>query len=325
MRPVNTIITTAIARESERFSFWREIVSDKVIHLDIEPTFPKNPFHGSIKSTRIGALQFASVQSISQFADRSRQQISKSTEDTNVFCFDLSGKQKLSYKNDNNELNPGDWVVLDSALPFKWFFPDDHVQLTLKIPKAKLRTRANLPESNPAYLFLGNKGLGKIVFDTVGSFWNETDNMLGQQMARFEDLIIELLANVLAECIQNKKSTTRSHFLRKIEIKAFIKDHLRNPKLSIDFIADALNISTRYLHFLFEDEDTTIGRYIRELRLGRCKRDLENFMLADRTITEICYYWGFNDSSHFSKLFKSHFGSSPKHYRCEWKEGMRGN
>lgn len=316
---MNTILTTASTHESERFSYWREIVCDKVIHLGIERILPQSPFHGTIRSSRFGALQFASVQSISQIAERSSYQISKSTEETNVFCFDVSGTQKLTYQNSINQLRPGDWVALDSSLPFKWFFPEDHEQLTLKIPKARLRTRANLPERHPVHLFSGKKGLGKIVFDTVESFWNETDTLLDHQAARFEDFIIELLANVLADSSQTPYKRARSHFLRVAEIKAFIKDHLRNPQLSIDYIADAFHISSRYLHFLFKDENTTVGRHIRELRLDKCKRDLENALLLHRSITEICYYWGFNDSSHFSKLFKSHFGISPKHYRSEWK------
>lgn len=318
---MNTILTTASAQEYEQFSFWREIVCDKVIQLGIERIFPQNPFHGTIKSSRIGSLQFARVQSTSIFAERSSYQISKSIEETNVFCFDLAGTQRLAYKKNNDELCPGDWVVLDSNLPFNWFFPDNHVQLTLTIPKAKLRTRANLPDRYPVHLFSGKKGLGKIVFDMVASFWNEKDNLVGQQPTRYEDLIVEFLSHVLSDYINTPNNTKRSHFLRKVEIKAFIKDHLRNPKLSVDYIADAFHISPSYLHFVFKDENTTVGRYIRELRLEKCKQDLKNSQLSHQSITEICYYWGFNDSSHFSKLFSRYFGMSPKHYRCEWKDG----
>jgi len=42
---------------------------------------------------------------------------------------------------------------------------------------------------------------------------------------------------------------------------------------------------------------------------------------AERNITEIAFFWGFSDSSHFSRSFKQQFGVSPRTFRLRsWNE-----
>jgi AraC-like DNA-binding protein len=78
-------------------------------------------------------------------------------------------------------------------------------------------------------------------------------------------------------------------------------------------IAQALNISKSYLHLLFRGENTTISQYIWDLRL---RSDLANPLHRHQTITEIAFAWGFNSSTHFSRMFKERYGLSARAYRC---------
>jgi AraC-like DNA-binding protein len=54
------------------------------------------------------------------------------------------------------------------------------------------------------------------------------------------------------------------------------------------------------------------------LRLDRCHQDLLNPACARKSITEVAYSWGFNNSSHFSRCFKRAFGASPRRFRSEF-------
>ena len=80
-------------------------------------------------------------------------------------------------------------------------------------------------------------------------------------------------------------------------------------------IAEALNISKSYLYLLFQGENITLNRYIWDLRLEKCRADLANPLHSHRTITEIAFAWGFNNSTHFSRLFKERYGLSARAYR----------
>jgi AraC-like DNA-binding protein len=67
---------------------------------------------------------------------------------------------------------------------------------------------------------------------------------------------------------------------------------------------------------LFQGENNTVNRYIWDLRLEKCRADLANPLHRHRTITEIAFAWGFNNSTHFSRIFKERFGLSARAYRC---------
>ncbi|HXU20474.1 MAG TPA: helix-turn-helix domain-containing protein, partial [Verrucomicrobiae bacterium] len=74
----------------------------------------------------------------------------------------------------------------------------------------------------------------------------------------------------------------------------------------------------RYLHMIFHSEDVSISDYILKLRLERCREDLLNPACAHKSITDIAYSWGFNNSNHFSRCFKRAFGVAPRRTRSEF-------
>jgi AraC-like DNA-binding protein len=95
--------------------------------------------------------------------------------------------------------------------------------------------------------------------------------------------------------------------------KAFIQQNLRDPELDIDGVAAALGCTKRYLHMLFVDEATSLSRHIWQARLEMCRQELE--ASQSRSVTNIAFSWGFNSSSHFSRLFKNRYGFSPSAIR----------
>src|SRR5665213_62598 len=94
-----------------------------------------------------------------------------------------------------------------------------------------------------------------------------------------------------------------------IRAQFFIREHLRDPDLSIDQISAALGCTKRYLHMLFSDRGTTISEYIQHARLQHCRQELET--QAGKTITDVAFSWGFSSSSHFSRVFRKYFGVVP--------------
>ena len=98
-------------------------------------------------------------------------------------------------------------------------------------------------------------------------------------------------------------------------LKAYIRLHLRDPDLSIERIAASLSCSKRYLHMCFADEGMSITEFIWMERLDQCRRELGEVTPSERTITEVAFSWGFNSSSHFSRLFKKRFGAPPSRTR----------
>jgi len=112
-----------------------------------------------------------------------------------------------------------------------------------------------------------------------------------------------------------EEAAWRSSMLR--DALDYIEDHLGELDLTPDRIAASQNISTRTLHRLFEREGMTLGAWIRARRLEHCRMDLIDPAHADVSVSAVGARWGLWDAAHFSRLFKSTFGASPRAYRQE--------
>ena len=104
--------------------------------------------------------------------------------------------------------------------------------------------------------------------------------------------------------------------VQRARIKTFIESRLDDPELSVDAIAQACGMSVRSVHRAFEAEPGgSVSNYVWMRRLSRCAAELRNPGQAPRPIIEVCFTWGFNSTSHFSRLFKERFGVTPREYR----------
>lgn len=105
--------------------------------------------------------------------------------------------------------------------------------------------------------------------------------------------------------LQSRMGTRNTHLTRAI---ALIEENLDDPIPTCE-LANHLGISTRQLERLFgRFLNTSPKKYIMDQRLHRARNLI---VQTEQTITEIAMACGFNSTSHFSKVFRSHFGISP--------------
>lgn len=84
--------------------------------------------------------------------------------------------------------------------------------------------------------------------------------------------------------------------------------------LTLDRIAESVNISVSYLHHLFRAETgTTPWLYLQSLRLEKAQELLVTTMLS---VKQIMVRVGMKDKSHFARTFRKAFGRSPTKYRA---------
>lgn len=98
------------------------------------------------------------------------------------------------------------------------------------------------------------------------------------------------------------------------EILALMETNLEEPLRPSD-LAKTVNISTRQLERLFRRYlNATPKKYYTELRLQRAQQLL---LQTNMTVTGVGVACGFNTASHFSRLFRARFGTSPHRLRGE--------
>jgi AraC-like DNA-binding protein len=95
-------------------------------------------------------------------------------------------------------------------------------------------------------------------------------------------------------------------------IERYIERHLLDGTVTPAAIASAHWVSVRTVNRVFSATGQTVGEVIRARRLARAREDVTE---SNRPISVIAHRWGFSDTSHFSRTFKAHYGSSPTDYR----------
>jgi AraC-like DNA-binding protein len=58
-----------------------------------------------------------------------------------------------------------------------------------------------------------------------------------------------------------------------------------------------------------------VSEWIRDQRVERCRRDLRDPLLRHESILSIATRWGLPNSAHFSRVFRSAYGHSPREER----------
>lgn len=84
--------------------------------------------------------------------------------------------------------------------------------------------------------------------------------------------------------------------------------------ITLDNIADNLNISKYYMSRIFKDiTGYTIMQYLMSCRINRAKYLLEIY--PEKTILDVALESGFENSSHFSRFFRKQMNITPSEYR----------
>ena len=97
------------------------------------------------------------------------------------------------------------------------------------------------------------------------------------------------------------------------EFNEIILQNISNPTFNIDLLANLMGLSRSVI---FRKIKNITGyppnEYLKQMRTKKAEKLLTT---TSKTITEISNEVGIPDSNYFSKVFKSHFGSTPSIYR----------
>lgn len=91
-----------------------------------------------------------------------------------------------------------------------------------------------------------------------------------------------------------------------------INKNISNPDFNVEELTEDVGISRAQLHRKMKEiTGISTGEFIRNLRLEQAARLISEGKI---NITQVAYNVGFNNQTHFSTVFKKHFGMSPSEY-----------
>ena len=313
-------VTTADLSERERFDYWRHAVASTFVPLRCEPPadFAPRMFNGRLRSLRLAGLQITEVSATPHVVTRSPKLISQSGGEFYKVNMQQDGNCMLAQDGREAALRPGDFAIYDTTRPYSIRLGRPYRTIVLLIPRRHLRISPDRVAELTARPISGQRGVGSLLSPFLTQFVASLDQFDNTCAVRLADNIVDLVDTLLVEHIDTASvysdSSRRVLLLR---IMAFIERQLREPSLDPVQIARAHSISTRYLHKLFHHEGITVAGWIRSRRLERCRRDLRDPSQRERPVSAVGARWGFVDAAHFSRVFRSAYGSSPTEYRAE--------
>ena len=303
----------------QRLECFDHMVSDTFFPMHCQPLRGfDGEFAGQIETQQLGRVGLAAIKSSPLDVYRNRSHIGRASEAVYLVKVQVKGESLVKQRGREAYLCPGDFTLCLSSEPYELHFKSDYSQVVLSVPQPLLEECVRHPEQHLGVRMnsqVGANGLFSQFVTSIGARLNELDGVLAQ---RLEANVIDLLSTTLGHAQEMQKhdllnSGVKREYLQRI--KSFIRTHLHDERLCPAWIAASQDISTRYLHMLFEGEGKSISRYIQRLRLESCKAALEDRDFSDYSVSEIAYRLGFNDASHFSRVFKACFGQSPARYR----------
>jgi AraC-like DNA-binding protein len=309
-------IAVGAARERGGFDLFRDATPEPFNALLATRSEPR-AFAGTIAHAELGPLVLAQIATDTHGVGRTNCLTGLADPDRYRLIVQIAGTTVLRQDAREALLTPGDLAFYDARRPYELRY-DAPFQMNVLVPP---RALLQVPESSLRMLtcrrITGETGLGALIGPFVTGLTRQVGSRAAAVNHRLGDAVLGMLAAALADEVDAFPSSANGPRQAALleQVKTYIESQLADTDLDPAAIAAAHHISPRYLRKLFEGEGDSVARWVRSRRLDRCRRDLARPDLCNRSVSAVAAHWGFTDAAHFSRLFKSTFGQSPREYR----------
>jgi len=310
---------------SAKVSYWNDIVSDVFAPLETKPA-SGGDFDAEVRCVEFGRLRLANAVSRAATVRRFKGHATKQSEHRYFLHVQMRGQLLITQEGREALLDEGDLALSDSAVPYSLCYDDLCSTLVLIVTQEELKRRLPTPQEMVGVKLSGRNGLSHTMSLMLCSIWEHAqEGIMPELGSRIADSLLDVFAT---SCIETRGMVVADAAIvgaRRVQIKRYIDAHLRDPDLSVRSIAAVFGITPRYLHILFSGENETVSSYVLRRRLEECGKQLTDILSRRRTITEIAFDWGFNNATHFARVFRNHYGTSPRDYRNTHSDLYSGN
>jgi AraC-like DNA-binding protein len=302
-----------------RTEYWRHVLGDALIPL--EPVgLPERLVIGDLGPVAVGELSHRG----SGGARRTSRHIRRSDPELCKIDIVVSGTGTVEQAGRTARLRAGDMTLVDLSRPANWAMRSVRC-VTATFPRAALPLRPDDLAQLTATRIPSYAGTGELLSALARRIPAQLDAWSGAGATRVGAAMFDLITVTLAERLDRPSDAPAPAQQRALleRIYAFIHAQLGDPTLSPETVAAAHFISVRYLHKLFETQETTVGDWIRRRRLEQCRHALLDPSLRGEPVSAIAARWGLTDPAHFSRVFRSVYGLAPHTYRLTFGRPAR--
>ncbi|WP_324651416.1 helix-turn-helix domain-containing protein [Georgenia sp. H159] len=300
------------------FGEWVDLIGSRFVRLNLSTPDPA-VFNGELRSLAIEGTHISDIRAGAHRVERRETDVLPSDPRHLKVTLQLRGTGVVAQDGREAVLHAGDVAIYDTCRPYTLEYSDDMRTLVMVFPHQTLGVSAGLVHNLTAVRLSGDSGIGRVISPFMQHVAENLDQLTGANGSRIVRSALDLLTAMLSEELVEHHAPEEPWKRILDAVQQYIDSHLDDPELSAAKVAREHYVSLRYLQYLFHQEGQTVSGYIRQRRLERCRLDLQDPALQDQSILRVAQTWGFTDPSHFSKVFKAAYATSPREYRARFE------
>ncbi|HEV2097993.1 MAG TPA: helix-turn-helix domain-containing protein, partial [Stellaceae bacterium] len=249
-----------------------------------------------------------------------RTEVARMGRHLHLACVNLGGEGRLIHGDEELALRRGDVFLIDSRRRFALGLEQPWRHLVVAFPTHWLDGRLARPELASGAV-LRDQPLAQLWARHLADGYSLADALSPDAETLFARHSVELLAQALNDhqdpSPMPSEAARAALFLRGCRL---ISLEFGDPRLTPARIAAKLRVSARTLDRIFAERNETVMRRVYDERIRQAAKLLADETAAHRSVTEIAFACGFNDGSHFGRVFAGRMQITPSHWRQQQRD-----
>jgi AraC-like DNA-binding protein len=298
-----------------RLDAWRDLVSRKLISLDVKP-IGDQPFRAKVQLRALPGLRFA-WGDVDASSNRWTKEAADNGNDDVMLAVNLSDSFVVTQNGREVTLGAGDACLTACATPGSFGQSTFSGVLCARLPRASLEPLVPNLDDLTARLIPGDTAALRLLVSYIRVL--DDDHRLATPELRqlivkhIHDLTALILNPTKDNVVQLESRGARAARLG--AVKNFILKNLDRRDLTVGKVAAYIGATPRYVQKLLEAEGTTYSEFTLVSRLERVYAALSDPSTRRASISDIAFDSGFSDISNFNHAFRRRYGASPSDIR----------
>jgi len=304
---VQTIFSTTDVPQADAFDYWVDAIRTIYRH-DVEAVGDRRDWYGEMKAGSLGDMTLVTWQAAPW--------ISRCLIGNGDLLLQLpSSCTAVEFVDGGFEHGRNNLCLFDTGKPHASRSLEPIDRVAVRIPRDTLGQRIRLTEeivNRPVPLQGDAVLLNAFVRDLVrigpSTLSPAAAAVVREQMIDLTAVVLGNLAGIMPRLGAAARFGT-------LKLRVFIESQLTDPDADAQSIAAGAGVSESHANRLLALEGTSIRRLLIDRRLNKCREIIEDPRHVHRSISDIAFFYGFRNLSHFSRVFKGRFGLSPSEHR----------
>lgn len=241
-------------------------------------------------------------------------------DDLLMFFAQVAGSVRLRQHDRSAELTCGAGALTEARSPWELNLPVANENFGFQFPRELLpMTSAQIADSC-ARLLAPRSPAMRLLAGYLGSLHSIADELADGQRREAGQVAIDLLTMALRDVAPAVPAADTGGEVVLRMMQTYVREHLADPSLSVEELAQRHHVSVRHVHTLFARAGGTPGAYIRERRLSAARALLSAPRYDTRAVADIAAAVGFTELRTFERAFRRQYGTAPARWRRERRE-----